>query len=148
MGSQYQKFDVTIVEKHYNAKYVGDFCVRAKNGGWTEHPISIFWQEQPPKPDMSHYFGIYRHDGGGIMITSGESVAEGTWNGCVAKNGEIIFSRWRHDYRTSSDGTACVDGGRDYFKGYGNPVSLKLKNGRMVIVNEEVEEEKQANASE
>jgi hypothetical protein len=40
---------------------------------------------------------------------------EDIW-GVVANDGEVIYSRYRHDYRTSKDGSVMIDGGRDYTK--------------------------------
>lgn len=142
MGEPYWAFDHAKVEDLHNARYVGDFCLRTKNGGWSEVPAAVFWQETPPQPGYSNYFALYRDDyEGRLLITSGASVAEGVWDAVIAASGEIVFSRWRHDCRTSADGTAMADGGRDYFRGYGRRVTLRLDDGRMVVVDEVAEEE-------
>jgi hypothetical protein len=39
----------------------------------------------------------------------------------VKATNEILYSRHRHDYRSSSDGKVSVDGGMDYFRVIGNP---------------------------
>jgi hypothetical protein len=83
---------------------------------WSEQPMAVFWQEKLLRPDHSHYFAIFRGSFG-AMITSGLSVAEGTWDGIMHPGtGEVVFSRFRHDFRGTKDDTIVVDGGRDYFK--------------------------------
>lgn len=147
MGEPYWPFDHAKVEKLRNARYVGDLCLRTKHGGWSEVPVAVFWQETPPQPGYSNYFGLYRDiETGTLLITSGASAAEGVWEGAIAQSGEIVFSRWRHDCRTSADGTAMADGGRDYFRGYGRQVTLRLVDGRMVMVDEDAQEEPAAAA--
>jgi hypothetical protein len=116
------------IEKIRNATYVADLCLKQPSGGWTDMPVSVFWQETPPDPSYSHYFGIFRDFRDNLIkITGAGSVTEGTWNGAMADDGEIIFSRWRHDYRMSTDGTAMVDGGRDYFKSFFSVRAVHLK---------------------
>jgi hypothetical protein len=123
-------------------RFIGSLTVPARNGVWTERPAHVFWQEKPEKPEYSHYFGLFsgvRHGSDGdsvtVYICDGRSVAEGDWDGMMADDGEIIFSRYRHDYRTSRDGSAMVDGGRDYFKCRGAaPVKLRVVRDKMEIV--------------
>ena len=109
--------NVKAVEERYNAKYIGDFCLMTKNG-WSDYPASVFWQETPPKPEYSNYVALFikygYEDEDAIYITSGASAFEKPIEGFVADNGEIIYSRFRHDFRSSSDGSVTVDGGRDY----------------------------------
>lgn len=136
MGEPYWKIDHSIVEERYNATYVGDLCIALTNNkGWSDQPVAVFWQKDPP-PNMSNYFGLFFTAEKQAMITGAASVSEGQWQGVIAKDGEVVFSRWRHDCRSTSDGTGMADGGRDYFRGYGTPVFLRMQDGRMVIVDE------------
>jgi hypothetical protein len=48
------------------------------------------------------------------MITNGAFVEEQNFQGIIADNGDIIFSRSRHDYRVSDDESVWIDGGREY----------------------------------
>lgn len=113
-----QPINVEAVEKKYNATYVGDFCVKTKHG-WSEQPIAIFWQVKPPVEGYSHYFGLLARDDK-IMITDGSTAFSEPISGIVADNGEVIYSRYRHDYHSSFDGSVTVDGGRDYMRCSGN----------------------------
>ena len=114
---------VSAVEKKYNAVYVGDFCLKNKNGGWANEPAAVFWQPTPPVEGYSHYFGLLMH-GSTLLITSGQSAFDDPIVGLVADNGEVVYSRYRHDFRTSSDGSVSIDGGRDYVKTTGNTTHI------------------------
>jgi outer membrane protein assembly factor BamB len=78
----------------------------------------------------SKYFALIIQNGS-AYITSGASAVDGIITGIVADDGEIIYSRYRHDYRTSTDGTVFIDGGRDYVRcgRGGRCVSLKIVDG-------------------
>lgn len=119
--------DVEKAEKHYGAHYVADLCVKLPSGNWCDEPCSIFWVEKPSQPQFSNYFGLYIRDGQ-VMITDGLSAVGGViFRGAKAASGEIIFSRFRHDFRKSADETAMADGGREYYRGFGpKPVFLKV----------------------
>ena len=112
------RIKVDVVEQKYNAKYVGDFCIKTKHG-WSESPVAIFWQETPPVEGYSHYFGLFSQNGS-LMITDGSSAFSEPISGIVADNGEVIYSRYRHDFHYSTDNSVAVDGGRDYMRCLGN----------------------------
>lgn len=133
-GSQIVPININRAETAYNAIYIADLCLTAKTGYW-EEPVAVFWQETPPKPEYSNYFGLYMNVGK-LYICSAHSVAEGIWYGSEADDGEIIFSRFRHDYRVSSDKTTFVDGGRDYFRSNREKVSLAVVGLDFEVVNE------------
>lgn len=130
------RLDLAAAERHYHAVYVGDFCLQTKAGGWAEAPVAVFFCENPPNPAYSQYFGLFQR-GGALWITNAISAATGHWTGLVADDGEIIYSRYRHDFRTATDGSVSVDGGRDYFRSLGhigNPtVQLSLVRDRIVV---------------
>lgn len=114
-GQNTTGLDINRIEQKHHAKYMGDFCLKTTSGEWSTEPAAIFWQETPPVEGYSNYFGIIRQRGV-LFITSGASAFKEPIRAAVAKNGEIIYSRWRHDYRGSTDGSVHVDGGRDYYK--------------------------------
>jgi hypothetical protein len=70
-----------------------------------------------------------------VYITSGACV-EDLEIAAVESGGEIIFSRFRHDYRMTVDGQAMIDGGRDYTRGStaGTWLTLKFDGPELVIV--------------
>lgn len=80
--------------------------------------------------------GLFYLDGQ-AMITNAESAFSEPITGVVAKDGEIIFSRFRHDYQESTDGSVFVDGGRDYLRTNTHPdrvISLVVSKNRLVKV--------------
>jgi len=84
------------------------------NGNWINLPFSFFYTDEP-HPEGSNYFAYY-HDmlNNRMMVTDGVSILDQTIDGAVAFNGDIIYSRCRHDCVTSEDGSVMIDGGRDY----------------------------------
>lgn len=120
--------NVEKIENLKNAKYVID---TEKN----DVHVAIFYGSTAPPVSGSRYFGLYY---GGydnrLMITDGSFVEEQEIIGVVAENGDVIFSRYRHDYRTSPDGTATVDGGRAYVKSSLSPrVRVRVKDGNVYV---------------
>lgn len=115
-GSNEVPVDITKVEETYNAKYVGNFCLKTVGGGWSESPVAIFYQENPPEiAKGSHYFGLFEREGR-LFITNGSSAFAEPIQAVISDDEEILFSRYRWDFRTSKDKSVSVDGGRDYFK--------------------------------
>lgn len=133
--------NIEEVERKYTSddahpvKYVGEFCLRAKNGGWSEYPAAVFYQ---PNPDTSrghtNYFGILSQMGS-VYITNAISATEPF--DAIQYRDEIIYSRYRHDFRGSSDGRVFVDGGRDYLR-FGGEGMDEAKRVRLQIVGAEL----------
>jgi hypothetical protein len=74
------------------------------------------------------------------MIANGLSAVQDVVFKGIEAEGEVIYSRYRHDYRSGVNGT-FVDGGRDYFR-YGgdkfedyNIVSFKVNRDRLEIID-------------
>lgn len=128
---------IAKIEEMYNAKYVFESCLKTRDGGWCNYPVAIFYTEKA-HPQGSNYFGLYEErlsitDKPRLLITNGISATE-PFDGL--KIGEdIIYSRYRHDYRTLDE--AFVDGGRDYFRrgDVGLPVKLKVNKDKLEVVD-------------
>lgn len=116
--------NVANIEDMYSATFVGDFSIKTKIG-WTNFPIAVFYQPNP-KIELGHsyYFGMYIDDYGRLMITNAESTFSQPIVGITADDGQIIFSRFRHDFVRSNDGSVSIDGGREYTKYTGDPSQL------------------------
>jgi len=128
--------DIAKVEEKYNAKFVGQFCLKTRDGQWANSPADVYWQATPPVAGYSNYFGLIIQ-GGTLYITSGAAGVEPIITAAVAKDGEIIYSRYRHDYRTSKDGSVFIDGGRDYTKGgNGKYINIKVVDGEFYEVED------------
>ena len=131
---------IANVEKIRQAKYVCESPIRGKGGSWVNIPCAIFYNEEP-HPEGSNYFALYKYPlSGQLYITNGISALEGSIIGAVADDGEIIYSRYRHDYRTSNDGSVTIDGGRDYVKTTtSNLVKLAIIGDELkVIANDDI----------
>ena len=121
--------DIKKLEIAYKAKYVCETSIKV-NDNWTDNPIAIFYATEP-HPKGSNYLGIYYHKGL-LMITNAITATETTITGIKANNGEVIYSRCRHDYRESSDGSVFIDGGRDYTRHSGGDlVELRIIDGEL-----------------
>ena len=119
------------VEAKYNAKWVGQLAMKDKYGNWTGDSCGdVYYQETPPVEGYSHYFALIIQ-GGTLYITSGASAVEGIIAGVIANDGEIVYSRYRHDMRHSTDGSTFIDGGRDYVRGgaTGRYINMKIVDG-------------------
>lgn len=76
---------------------------------------SVFYGKVAHPDSNSHYFGLYRHPLSNILyICNASSIEELDIQGVIADDDDIIYSRHRHDYHTSKDGSVWIDGGRDY----------------------------------
>ena len=114
----------------YNAQYVCD----------TEHhgqAAYVFYGDKPHEVSKSRYFAIiFQYDPFPSVerkpyIINGAFVLEQTFGTAVADDGELLFSRGRHDYRQSKDGSAMVDGGRDYLRTNGcKTIRLRVRRGK------------------
>ncbi len=135
-----QPIDIDAVEETYNGTYVGDFCIKQTSGSWTETPIAIFYQPNP-KVELghTHYFGIYVSHQNQVFIMDGQSAFEDGITGAIADNGEVIFSRFRHHFTTSQDGSISIDGGRDYTKLVGKIDNATSRIVKLVINKDKLE---------
>lgn len=135
LGKPHHVLDHAAVEALHRARYITDLTVWVGSGEWTDEPLAVFWVADPAA-GASHYLGILPERRAGILRTNdAASVADGFWLGRMADDGEVIFSRWRHDWRQSQDGSCWVDGGRDYGRGGGGKrIRLRLVRSEFEIV--------------
>lgn len=125
------------VEEKYNAKYVLESCLKMKTG-WANFPVAIFYTEEA-HPEGSNYFAVYRDADGVFGITNGLSAVDDVTFAGLEAEGEVVYSRYRHDFRESKNG-AFVDGGRDYFKYGGDPfndyniVKFKVEKNNLTFI--------------
>lgn len=127
------------IEKLRDATYVMEGPVRDKNGNWSEPSVAVFYQKEA-HPRGSNYFGLYyKPFSGELMITDALSAVQGEIDAVMAANGDIIYSRYRHDMRYSPDGSVFIDGGRDYCRMGGDlsrakRVQLRVNVDRLEVV--------------
>jgi hypothetical protein len=120
--------NIERIEKVRNAKYVCD----------TEHQekhVAVFYGDTPHPDSGSRYFALYYADS--LMITNGAFIESQEIAGAIADNGDVIYSRFRHDYHTSPDGSVFIDGGRAYTKtNTKNLVTLLVREGVLRILED------------
>lgn len=129
---------IEIIENSYKAKFVCETCIRNKDG-WMNMPVAIFYTEKP-HPDGSNWMAINWSYDGMICVRNGFSAVAEPFVGVVAENGDVIYSRFRHDFNTSPDRSVSIDGGRDYSrflseKNNVHLVSLQIKKDKLEIVS-------------
>lgn len=105
--------NIRNAEKHYGGRYVGDFCIKNKDGNWANEPVAVFYQPNPPEGLTNKYFGLFVRDDS-VYIVNADSAFDEPITGIVTKDNLVYYSRYRHDYR-EIDGL-MIDGGRDYVK--------------------------------
>lgn len=110
----YHNLNIPAIEQNYGVKYMGPWCVKDRNGNWSEIPVEIFYQPEPFfEKGHSHYLGVFiRH--GNVYLTDGQSAFSDPIAGIMVAQNEVVVSRYRHDYRER--GGAMIDGGRDYVR--------------------------------
>lgn len=138
-GTIFSEKQIKIIEKAYQATYVCETSIRTKNG-WSDFPVAIFFCEEK-HPDGSNWMAVNWSYDGMICIRNGISAVVESFTGIIAKNGDIIYSRYCHDYRTSPDGSVTIDGGREYTRLVGDEsisamkVKLQIKKDRLEVVD-------------
>lgn len=129
---------IQIIENAYNAKFILESTVKPLNGGWYNMPVAIFYQQEK-HPEGSNYFGMYyRNDS--LFITNAISATE-PFDALMLENGDIMISRYRHDYFMHSD--LFVDGGRDYIRYGGNMNKVKVVKVQIVEDHLEIVDKKE-----
>lgn len=139
----YYRFIIKKVKERYKAdQFLGEFQVRLPKGGWSGQPVAVF---TAPNPDLSlghkPYIGLFSFDDQ-IAITgfTVEQMEQNRYHAAIhcPVCEEVIYSRYRHDYKKCSCGNAMVDGGRDYLRFgykpelYVNVVTLDLLTGNII----------------
>ena len=122
-------------EELYGAKYMGFWSTkRSDNGGWNDTPVDVFYlPNHDTEKGHSHNFGLYKRMLTGVLyITDAKSAFSDPILGIETEDGEVIVSRYRHDYVEKDK--YMVDGGRDYFRTSGGPVvRIRVEGPEFVI---------------
>jgi len=133
-GYWLKKAGISKIEEKYGAKYMGYWCTKRPSGGWNESPVDVFYQ---PNPDTAkghtHYFGMFYRDDM-LYITEASTAFSDPIAGIPTDDGEVIVSRYRHDYVTK-DGR-MIDGGRDYVRSSIHPTVRVTVDGDQFVITE------------
>jgi len=126
-----------VVEQRYNAKYIGEFSLKTKDG-WVNTPVAIFYQKKIPtqyKGIASHYFGLYFNHENELMITNALSATQHKWVGVLNPlTKEVLYSAYRHDFQTYDN--MMADGGPEYTRSsHSTLIEFEIKKDRLEIVD-------------
>lgn len=101
-----------VLVKYHTAKYVGQFPLKGRDG-FTDYHADVFY-EPNPKRELGHsnYFAVYTQMRG-VYITGAEHVEELMLSVYTDSEGDFIYSRYQHDFRSfkTSTGDVSIDGG-------------------------------------
>lgn len=132
-GYWLKEASIKKTEELYNAKYMGYWCTkRNDNESWNDLPVDVFYVENPDR-DKGHtnYFGLFVQNEA-LWITNAASAFSETMSGIETDDGEVIVSRYRHDYVEKDK--YMIDGGRDYLRTSGGPfVRIRVEGPEFVI---------------
>ena len=101
------------LQKYPEATYVGQFPLKVKSKTddhrYTDWPADVFYVALPDvEKGHSNYFALYVQDGS-AYITDAQYVEKMLLTVYTDQNGDYIYSRYGHDYRTFGD--YMCDGG-------------------------------------
>jgi len=83
------------------------------------HQCAVFYADTAHPISNSRYFAVFwtvdQEKWANVpAIMDGSWIEDMTFVSVLAQNGDVIYSRHRHDFRESDDGSVWIDGGRDY----------------------------------
>jgi hypothetical protein len=124
--------EIEKIQQLKNATYMGYWAVRTKTGSWSDEPVDVFYT---PNPDTgkghTNYFGMLVQNSV-LYITEASSAFSEPIAGMPTPDGEVLVSRYRHDYVTKGD--RMIDGGRDYIRASMHAtVAITVADGEFVI---------------
>jgi hypothetical protein len=144
---QYTPDQIAKIEDRMEAKYICDMCLIDDKGNYSNSPASYFYTEKA-HPEGSNYFTVYEKFEFGVhlgtYISDGINITDVGITGIVATNGDVIYSRYRHDYVKSPDDSVSADGGLEYGRfGFQDGVkpeycALRVDVSELVVLGGEV----------
>lgn len=107
--------DREAVCKHLGdgSKFLGSWAIKDRKGNWSEQPIDVFYNPNPPHPFTNVLVGYYTDwKGEGYVCNATSSLAEKSML-CIVEDDLVYVSKYRHDFVKTPKGL-IIDGGRDY----------------------------------
>jgi len=106
------------IEKLRSCRYVCEWNTTDDRGQAHENPVLLFWNDVA-HPQGSNWMGLFRSNKE-WYVKDGITASRLPINCAVSNDKQVLFSKYRHDFRSSRDGSVTVDGGRDYTRMLGN----------------------------
>jgi len=136
---------IKLIEEKYNCKYVFETSPIDDAGNRLCQTLTVFYCEEK-HPEGSNYLGVLFRGDQTYLTDALPHIAD-YYNCIQAEDGQIIYSRHRHDYRASNDDSVHIDGGQNYlkfsvspdFKSFNRNVHLKhfkIVDGEVLIMEE------------
>jgi hypothetical protein len=101
-----------------------------------DDPMLIFWNDIP-HPQGSNWMALFSSSGD-WYVRDGITASQLPIDCVVSNDKQVLFSKFRHDFRTSEDGSVSIDGGRGYTRVLGNihceRVWLLPRDGKLEII--------------
>jgi hypothetical protein len=130
------QFDVKKIIKHYEEKdgvpitYVCTSDLTA-----SDIPMDIFYRDTPHPQFGNKYFGLYIHPvTDHLMITNADKIESLDFGMIEDKDGNLWYSQSHHDCLFVDD--QMIDGGRAYIRSAGPVQFFKVKDGKLIKVEE------------
>jgi hypothetical protein len=120
--------DISKVEKMYSEKD----AVSVKHVCTTEFAETIadvFYRETPHPEFGNKYFAVLFRDNK-PYIANADRVEDFTFGMVENDDGDLEYSRSRHDYKQFKNGN-MIDGGRDYIRSNGRVLVFVVRDGTM-----------------
>lgn len=130
---------IAKVEDQYQCHYVTEWPGIKADGQPAKNPKLLFWCDKTHPESKSNWMGMYESEPY-YYVCNGDSASRfPIW--CVVSNDkQVLFSKYRHDFRSSHDGSVAIDGGREYTRVIGNVrcehVWLVPQQGTLAIIPE------------
>lgn len=128
-----KKEGIENVEKSRNCHYVCEWNV-IQDGKIIEQPMVIFWCDKAHDKG-SNWMAMFRDSiDNNWYVRDGITASQLPIQCMVSDSKQVLFSKFRHDFRSSHDGSVSVDGGRDYTRVLG-----KVRNESVWLVPQQGE---------
>lgn len=100
------------------SKFLGSWCVKPKTRNWSEIPVDIFYNPEPPAPFTNKLVGFYSgapYSRPGLFVCNATSSLAEPNIPILIEDDIVYVSKYRHDFVETPSGR-CIDGGRDYLR--------------------------------
>ena len=130
------QFDIKKIIKHYEEKDgvpINYVCTSDLTA--SDIPMDIFYRDTPHPQFGNKYFGLYINPmTDHLMITNADKIESLDFGMIEDKDGNLWYSQSHHDCLFIDD--QMIDGGRAYIRSSGPVQIFKVKDGKLIKVEE------------